>query len=115
MIASLIASVMLLIGAVPSLPFAHYSDVHGVTPIGPACTSVSEDVTELRTAEYRILSSRERDVFMHLGENGQVDYVYFARGTSGDNTIHVVRALSIDAARVAYPTGPCAYFTEREA
>lgn len=99
---------------VPAFPFAHYSDVIGVTPIGPACTSISEQVTELRAFGYRILSSKDRDVFIHESPEGLPDFVYFAKGTGEDDKVHVTRSLTIDEARAAYPTGPCAFFTERD-
>lgn len=111
--ARLVLALAITAASVPPFPFAHYSDIHGVTPIGPACTTVTDGVTELSTADYRILSSVEKDVFIHLAE-GAPDYVYFAKGTSGADVINVVRSLTIDAARVAYPTGPCPYFVEKE-
>jgi hypothetical protein len=92
----------------PAFPYRTYSEVPA-EPIGPACQG---DATELRTAEWRILSSSERDIFLHLDPAGSVDYVYFIKDTSKEGVMNVVRVLTLEEARKAYPAGPCVYFRE---
>ncbi len=81
--------------------------------MGPACEGIAEDV-RTRDGAYRILSSKTRDIFMHI-VNGEVDYVYFFEGTSAEGVLHLKRALTLEQAKAMYPAGPCSYFTEREA
>lgn len=99
--------------SVPPFPYHRYSEVPGVVPTGgKICGDLAEDI---QSTEYRIISGKDRDIFLHKGPGDEADYVYFAKGTSVEGVIHVIHAYTVEEAKAAYPAGPCSYFTEVEA
>ena len=95
---------------VPPLPYARYDEVIGVAPEGEVCGGAAMRLSVGR--QYVIFSSKDRDIFMHIGPDGEYDFVYFVMGEAQDGRINVKRAVTVEEARRIYPSGPCAYFSE---
>ena len=113
MIAFIAGLLMLASTVVPPLPYARYDEVLGVYPVGEVCGGAA---TRLDVGkQYVIFTSKDRDIFMHIGPDGEYDYIYFVKGEASDGRINVKRAMTVEEARRLYPSGPCAYFTGVEA
>lgn len=108
----LIALAVMLLGAgtiIPPFPYINYEDVPNVDVRGPVCDG---SVMLIEGPVWRILSSQQRDMFIHKGPDGEFDYVYFVVGAS--SPVHVRFALTIDEAKRRY-ANPCVFFEERDA
>jgi hypothetical protein len=92
----------LLVAAAPVLPWRNYSTVP-VMQILPACGGEASIV--LINDEWQAISSRTRDIFLHLAD-GKADYGLLAV-TEGDN-IKVVKVLPFAELQKLYPD-PCVY------
>jgi len=103
---------LLVVGAgpagAPPFPWRTYKDIPVAQQIAITCDGAAGmyQITEA----WRVVSSSERDVFIHLGPDGQVDWVYFTEG--GPMTpIRVKRVLSLAQAQAQFPD-PCVWILE---
>ena len=108
---SFIAGLMLMAASVvPVFPYTTYEQIPNVTPVSTVCDG---RVSMMHAQGYVIYSTDQKDIFLHIGKDGEYDFAYFVIGSG--NPIRVHHALTIEQARQRYPGGPCAFFTEADA
>lgn len=110
---SLIAGVLLTFSVaatptIPSFPFRTYAEVPITSIDMPGGACGLDDGVALRSGDWRIISGKSRDVFLHIGKDDEYDFIYFTVGSAG-GPITVRLALTIDQARVQFPSGPCSW------
>jgi hypothetical protein len=98
----------------PPFPFETYASVPVVTGSGqPSCENggIVYQIGDGR--DWRVISWKDRDLFIHFGADGQADWAYLTVD-KGDGKIRVARVIPAAEARMLYPSG-CEYGDERSA
>ena len=95
----------------PPFPFRTYADATMTSAAVPVCENGGQ-MAQLGP-EWRVISWRDRDLFIHLDGTGTPDWAYFTVGQAG-GTITIKRVLPVEQAKRLYPTG-CEYGDEKDA
>ena len=97
----------------PPFPYTRYADVPVSGPMQQVCNNGGQLGLIALGQEWRVLSWKDRDLFIHFDAEGKADWVYLTVD-KGDGTIRILRVLPASEARALYPSG-CEYGDERSA